>query len=125
MQQNTVHSSDSSPGATNSHLTGRYQDNFERELPPENESAFEAQGAVSVKDHFSSKCAFAAPYSSKFPPRERPLAIRMLPKGGKSRAANILSAVLCLIKELDWASLEVVDTAIHCQMEELEEQNSS
>ncbi|XP_035213297.1 cilia- and flagella-associated protein 410-like [Stegodyphus dumicola] len=125
MQQNTVHSSDSSPGATNPHLSGRFQDNFERELPPENESAFEAQGAALVKDHFLPKCAFAAPYSSKLPPRERPLAIRMLPKGGKSRAANILSAVLCLIKELDWASLEVVDTAIHCQMEELEEQNSS
>ena len=33
--------------------------------------------------------------------------------------ANILSAILCLIKELDAASLEVVDTEIHCRMEDL------
>lgn len=46
---------------------------------------------------------------------------RMLPKGGKHRNANILSAVLCLIKELDYASLEVVDTTIHCRMEEMED----
>lgn len=45
---------------------------------------------------------------------------RLLPKGGKNRNANILSAVLCLIKELDYASLEVVDTAIHCRMEEVD-----
>ena len=35
--------------------------------------------------------------------------------------ANILSAVLCLIKELDYGSLEVVDTTIHCRMEEMED----
>lgn len=46
-----------------------------------------------------------------------------LPKGGKNRNANILSAVLCLIKELDYGSLEVVDTTIHCRMEEMEELN--
>lgn len=45
---------------------------------------------------------------------------RLLPKGGKNRNANILSAVLCLIKELDYASLEVVETAIHCRMEEMD-----
>lgn len=44
--------------------------------------------------------------------------ISMLPKGGKNRNANILSAVLCLVKELDYASCEVVQTAIHCRMEE-------
>ncbi|UXI18222.1 potassium voltage-gated channel subfamily KQT member 5 [Sarcoptes scabiei] len=46
---------------------------------------------------------------------------RILPKGGKNRNANILSAVLCLIKELDYGSLEVVDTTIHCRMEEMDE----
>ncbi|KAI2810338.1 hypothetical protein RDWZM_002659 [Blomia tropicalis] len=46
---------------------------------------------------------------------------RLLPKGGKNRNANILSAVLCLIKELDYGSLEVVDTTIHCRMEEMED----
>ncbi|RWS14454.1 uncharacterized protein B4U79_15105 [Dinothrombium tinctorium] len=49
---------------------------------------------------------------------------KMLSKGGKNRVsnsnANILSAVLCLIKELDYASLEVVETAIHCRMEEMD-----
>ncbi|CAN7983330.1 unnamed protein product [Ixodes hexagonus] len=45
---------------------------------------------------------------------------RLLPKGGRNRNANILSAVLCLIKELDYASLEVVETAIHCRMEEMD-----
>lgn len=43
---------------------------------------------------------------------------QMLPKGGKSRNANILSAVLCLVKELDYVSCEVVQTALHCRMEE-------
>lgn len=42
----------------------------------------------------------------------------LLPKGGKSRNANILSAVLCLVKELDYVSCEVVQTALHCRMEE-------
>lgn len=42
----------------------------------------------------------------------------ILPKGGKSRNANILSAVLCLVKELDYVSCEVVQTALHCRMEE-------
>lgn len=42
----------------------------------------------------------------------------VLPKGGKSRNGNILSAVLCLVKELDYVSCEVVQTALHCRMEE-------
>lgn len=42
----------------------------------------------------------------------------ILPKGGKSRNGNILSAVLCLVKELDYTSCEVVLTALHCRMEE-------
>ncbi|XP_039297759.1 uncharacterized protein LOC111044351 isoform X2 [Nilaparvata lugens] len=36
-----------------------------------------------------------------------------------SRNSNILSAVLCLVKELDYPSLEVVDMAIRCRMDEL------
>lgn len=42
----------------------------------------------------------------------------LLPKGGKSRNGNILSAVLCLVKELDYVGCEVVETALHCRMEE-------
>ena len=44
--------------------------------------------------------------------------MNVLPKGGKSRNANILSAVLCLVKELDYISCEVALTALHCRMEE-------
>ena len=35
--------------------------------------------------------------------------------------SNILSAVLCLIKELDGPSLEVAEMAIRCRMQEIEE----
>ncbi|KAG7164463.1 Cilia- and flagella-associated protein 410-like [Homarus americanus] len=38
-----------------------------------------------------------------------------------SRNANLLSAVLCLIKELDYTSLEVVEMAARCRMEELDD----
>lgn len=40
------------------------------------------------------------------------------PRGGKSHTGNILSAVLCLVKELDYTSCEVVQTALNCRMEE-------
>lgn len=35
--------------------------------------------------------------------------------------SNILSAVLCLVKELDCPSLEVVEMAVRCRMDELDE----
>lgn len=35
--------------------------------------------------------------------------------------SNILSAVLCLVKELDYPSLEVVEMAVRCRMDELDE----
>ena len=35
--------------------------------------------------------------------------------------SNILSAVLCLVKELDAPSLEVAEMAIRCRMEELDD----
>jgi len=43
------------------------------------------------------------------------------PTRPKNRNSNILSAVLCLIKELDCASLEVVEMAVRCRMEELDD----
>ncbi|CAL1276044.1 unnamed protein product [Larinioides sclopetarius] len=123
-QQICAQSAETSPVTSNSNVYANFQENFDREYVQEQEQYPETpSGASSVKEHFSPKCAFAPSYMPRMTPRcERPTAIRMLPKGGKSRSANILSAVLCLIKELDWASLEVVDTAIHCQMEEFEEQ---
>ena len=35
--------------------------------------------------------------------------------------SNILSSILCLIKEIDGPSLEVVEMAVRCRMEELED----
>jgi hypothetical protein len=35
------------------------------------------------------------------------------------QTANILSAVLCLLKELDYQSLEVVDNTVNARMNEL------
>jgi len=40
---------------------------------------------------------------------------------GRSRNSNILSSILCLIKEIDIPSLEVVEMAVRCRMEELED----
>ncbi|XP_043188799.1 dynein axonemal assembly factor 11-like isoform X8 [Amphibalanus amphitrite] len=39
----------------------------------------------------------------------------------KRKSPNVLSAVLCLIKELDLHGLEVVDTAVRCRIQELED----
>lgn len=39
----------------------------------------------------------------------------------RSRNSNILSSILCLIKEVDIPSLEVVEVAVRCRMEELED----
>ncbi|CAH1283695.1 unnamed protein product [Diabrotica balteata] len=38
-----------------------------------------------------------------------------------TRNSNILSAVLCLVKELDYPSLEVVEMAVRCRMDEMAE----
>nr|ACO15485.1 C21orf2 [Caligus clemensi] len=46
---------------------------------------------------------------------------RAYPRRPKNRNSNILSAVLCLIKELDGPSLEVAEMAVRCRMEELED----
>jgi hypothetical protein len=35
------------------------------------------------------------------------------------QTSNILSAVLCLLKELDYQSLEVVDNTVNARMNEL------
>jgi len=46
---------------------------------------------------------------------------RPYPRRPKNRNSNILSAVLCLVKELDAPSLEVAEMAIRCRMEELDD----
>jgi len=45
----------------------------------------------------------------------------MLHSRPKNRNSNMLSAILCLIKEIDGPSLEVVEMAARCRMEELED----
>ncbi|KAJ9579630.1 hypothetical protein L9F63_004709, partial [Diploptera punctata] len=42
------------------------------------------------------------------------------PRRPITRSSNILSAVLCLIKELDYPSLEVVEMAVRSRMDELD-----
>jgi len=49
-------------------------------------------------------------------PPQRPYPVRP-----KNRNSNVLSAILCLIKEIDGPSLEVVEMAVRCRMEELED----
>eukprot|EP00092_Neocalanus_flemingeri_P013855 GFUD01014946.1.p1 GENE.GFUD01014946.1~~GFUD01014946.1.p1 ORF type:complete len:365 (-),score=133.53 GFUD01014946.1:100-1194(-) len=39
----------------------------------------------------------------------------------RNRNSNVLSAILCLVKELDMPSLEVVEMALRCRMEEVED----
>jgi len=46
---------------------------------------------------------------------------RPYPVRPKNRNSNVLSAILCLIKEVDGPSLEVVEMAVRCRMEELED----
>jgi len=46
---------------------------------------------------------------------------RPYPLRPKNRNSNVLSAILCLIKEIDGPSLEVVEMAVRCRMEELED----
>ncbi|BES87989.1 LRRcap [Nesidiocoris tenuis] len=48
-----------------------------------------------------------------------------LKRPSNERRTNVLNAVLCLVKELDFANLEVVQMAVKCRMEELAlEENS-
>uniref|UniRef100_A0A023F828 U2A'/phosphoprotein 32 family A C-terminal domain-containing protein n=1 Tax=Triatoma infestans TaxID=30076 RepID=A0A023F828_TRIIF len=43
-------------------------------------------------------------------------------KRPNERRTNVLNAVLCLIKELDYPNLEVVQMAVNCRMEELSDE---
>ncbi|XP_045114658.1 uncharacterized protein LOC123506544 isoform X10 [Portunus trituberculatus] len=52
---------------------------------------------------------------------ERSSPTKPYPARPKTRNANLLSAVLCLVKELDYTSLEVVEMAVRCRMEELDD----
>jgi len=51
----------------------------------------------------------------------RGLGSQIAPTRPKNRNSNMLSAILCLIKEIDAPSLEVVELAARCRMEELDD----
>merc|ERR1712192_224017 len=51
----------------------------------------------------------------------RGLGSQIAPPRPKNRNSNMLSAILCLIKEIDGPSLEVVELAARCRMEELDD----
>ncbi|KAK7084767.1 hypothetical protein SK128_003619 [Halocaridina rubra] len=59
--------------------------------------------------------------NSSTPAVERASPTKPYPARPKTRNANLLSAVLCLVKELDYSSLEVVEMAVRCRMEELDD----
>ena len=57
----------------------------------------------------------------QYPPQQpRPDLGRLIGRP-RNRNSNILSSILCLIKEIDGPSLEVVEMAVRCRMEELED----
>lgn len=80
---------ESSP-VTASNFAVNFQESFERECVQEQDALPDTpSGSSSSKEHFSPKCGFAPPYMPRMPQRcERPTAIRMLPKGGKSRVRS-------------------------------------
>ncbi|XP_060526568.1 cilia- and flagella-associated protein 410-like isoform X2 [Cylas formicarius] len=65
-----------------------------------------------VSSHQGQEKRYTCPAAAHRPPfARRPV----------TRNSNILSAVLCLVKELDYPSLEVVEMAVRCRMDELDE----
>ena len=59
-------------------------------------------------------------YQQQQPQQPRPDLGRLAPRP-RNRNSNILSSILCLIKEIDGPSLEVVEMAVRCRMEELDD----
>lgn len=84
-------SMDSSPvnPILHSSFSTKFQDSFERDVPESEPFPETPTGSSSSKEHFSPKCAFAPPCVARTR-CERPTAIRMLPKGGKSRVSDLL-----------------------------------
>lgn len=81
---NSSNSIDTSPiGANHSSFAAKFQDPFDQSTPEPEPFAETPTGSSSSKEHFSPKCAYAPPCPTRR--CERPTAIRMLPKGGKSR----------------------------------------
>ena len=80
---------------------------------------------MSISSEYQSRCQ--ALYSTKptgrgpqYQPHQPRPDLGRLPRT-RNRNSNILSSILCLIKEIDGPSLEVVEMAVRCRMEELED----
>lgn len=104
---NNSNSIDSSPvSANHSSFAAKFQDTFEQSMPEVEPFPETPTGSASSKEHFSPKCAFAPPCPTRAR-CERPTAIRMLPKGGKSRVRNRLFPS-CLFFTAPMSFLEVI-----------------
>ena len=91
IHHNNSNSIETSPvGANHSSFAAKFQDSYEQGIPEPEPFAETPTGSSSSKEHFSPKCAFAPPCPTRGR-CERPTAIRMLPKGGKSRVRKHFS----------------------------------
>jgi len=112
-----------------------YHSSHQQELLPRNAYA---RSNMSIEDSGDPRTIVAAHYEQTYEQVDQQIASakqlleerrmrtqvspeRPYPRRPKNRNSNILSAVLCLIKELDAPSLEVAEMAIRCRMEELDD----
>jgi len=112
-----------------------YHSSHQQELLPKNAYA---RSNMSIEDSGDPRTIVAAHYEQTYEQVDQQIASakqlleerrmrtqvspeRPYPRRPKNRNSNILSAVLCLIKELDGPSLEVAEMAIRCRMEELDD----
>ncbi|XP_022909600.1 cilia- and flagella-associated protein 410 isoform X3 [Onthophagus taurus] len=107
----------------------RRRNSYERESPPQYYDEY-TNGDRYVQQQCYRHTETEACYGQDNPPqrnRERhphSSAVQHRPPFTRrpvTRNSNILSAVLCLVKELDYPSLEVVEVAVRCRMDELDE----
>ncbi|XP_077284853.1 uncharacterized protein LOC143910311 isoform X3 [Arctopsyche grandis] len=82
--------------------------NNSRQAPPTQQEQWERDSIVSASKERDGQIASAVMADHKGFTR-RPM----------TRNSNLLSAVLCLVKELDYTSLEVAEMAVRCRMDEL------
>jgi len=83
-------------------------------------SAFEDNMSIKSEYQSAPKASYNSRISGRVYQQDRP-DLGRLPPRPRNRNSNILSSILCLIKEIDGPSLEVVEMAVRCRMEELED----
>ncbi|XP_021934510.1 uncharacterized protein F09G8.5 isoform X4 [Zootermopsis nevadensis] len=102
---------------------------YERSPTSTNSHPEEASPSESIKDEISCPMAMSnsMPLMKEEDPKQRVSTSDkglsnsrpLYPRRPITRSSNILSAVLCLIKELDYPNLEVVEMAVRSRMDEL------